>query len=192
MKSKLPQRRCLVSGDVNSTESLIRFVVDPNGRIVPDIKGRLPGRGLWLTAKKDCVIRGLENHVFDRVTHTKVQIPADFITQIEISLLKCCCEILGLARRAGLVQSGYDRVREFLKSGSAKLVITARGSGLHGQKKLLSKAVDLPHIDWFSMEELSLAIGRKNVVHAALATGGLTERFHSEAQRLSGFREIGQ
>lgn len=192
MASRVPERRCLVSGAAGAADTLIRFAVDPGGNVVPDVAGRLPGRGLWVTAGRGLVDQAVAKKLFARAARRQVRAPQDLAAQTEAALAQRCGEFLGLARRAGEVYTGFDAVAAALASGKVAVLVTAADAGAHGREKLGGKARGLPAVDWLAAEELSLALGRENVVHAALAPGGLGERFLREARRLRGFRGVGE
>ena len=180
-------RRCLVSGDEFNIDVLVRFVVDPEGIVVPDIYERLPGRGYWIRANYNLISEGVEKGVFQKRSKKNIQVPFGLVNQTERALRRRCCEILGLARRAGEAHTGYDAVLALLTTGKASVLITALDASINGRKKLLNKKYNaLSHVDWLSINDLSLALGRENVVHAALIFGGFRSSFLREANRLLG------
>ncbi|MEE8622891.1 MAG: RNA-binding protein [Alphaproteobacteria bacterium] len=183
-----PCRRCIVSGEVVARERLVRFVVGPDGRLVPDVEGTLPGRGLWLSARRDVLNTACARNLFAKAAHTKVVVGADLADQVEHLLARRCLDLVGLARRAGFAAAGFERVRDLLRAGRAAVVIAASDGAEGGRAKLRALAPHLPLIDVLGAEELGAALGSGRLVHAALAHGRLAERVVVEAGRLAGFR----
>ncbi|HUB97226.1 MAG TPA: RNA-binding protein [Stellaceae bacterium] len=181
-------RRCIATGEVLPQARLIRFVADPEGTIVPDVAGNLPGRGLWLTARHDIVAGAVARRLFARAARKGVTVGADLADRIEPLLAARCCGLLGLARKAGQVVAGYVKVRALVEKGGAAVLVEAADGGADSRGKLQSLAPGLPVIDRLSAAELSAALGREHVVHAALLPGRLAQSFQAEAARLAGFR----
>ena len=183
-----PQRRCLVTREVKGKEQMIRFVLDPSGRVVPDIDGRLPGRGMWLSADRNVLNKAVRANLFARGARVPVRAEADLAGQIERLLLKRALDCVGLARRAGQVTMGFEQVRAYLRAGAAGVLIAAADSSADGRSKLRRLAADLPVITAFSRAELGAALGREGLVHVAVAPGRLAERLLCYIRRLAGFR----
>ncbi len=153
------ERRCLVTGVIRPKTALVRFVVGPDGAVVPDVAARLPGRGLWLTA--------------DRVEHL---------------LRRRCGDLIGLARRSGKAVAGYEKVRSALRDGEAAVLLAAADGGENGREKVRAAGPDLPLVDVLTAAELGAAFGREHVVHAAVGPGRLAKALLVDAARLVGFR----
>ena len=183
-----PRRRCLVSGEVLATERMIRFVVDPGGEIVADIEAVLPGRGLWVTASSGALERAAERDLFSRAARRKVGIPDRLAAGVAARLLGRCQSLLGLARRAGTLTVGFEKVRAEISRGRAAVLVQAADASPHGSAKLDRRIAALRRVTILTRAELSLAVGRENVVHAALARGRLANRFVVDAGRLAGLR----
>jgi uncharacterized protein len=182
------QRRCIVTGEVRDRGSLLRFVVGPDGAIVPDIAARLPGRGLWLTARRDIVDRAVAKRLFARAARRPVVVPAGLADRIEGLLAKRCCDALGLARRAGLAVAGFDRVSEAVRHGRAALLLAAFDGAEGGRRKLAALGGDLPSASVLTAAELGAAFGRDRTVHAVVGPGPLCERLRVDLARLAGLR----
>jgi hypothetical protein len=181
-------RRCLVTGVVRPKTELLRFVVDPQGQIVPDIAGKLPGRGLWLTAQRAIVAEASSKRVFARAAKAPVVVAEGFEDRVAGLLVQRCVDILGLARRSGLAVAGFVRVKEALTAGKAALLVEAIDAAADGQEKLVALAASLPRVACLDARELGVAFGRERAVHVALGKGRLTDLFIAEARRLQGFR----
>jgi predicted RNA-binding protein YlxR (DUF448 family) len=188
-RRELPERRCLVTREVKDRDRMIRFVLDPAGRVVPDVDGRLPGRGMWLSADRNVLNRAVAANLFARAVRARVQVAGDLAEQVERLLVGRALDCLGLARRAGQVAMGFDQVRACLRSSSAAVLVAAADSATDGRRKLRQLAPDLPVITAFSKAELGAALGRDGIVHVAVAPGGLARRLIASVGRLAGFRD---
>jgi predicted RNA-binding protein YlxR (DUF448 family)/ribosomal protein L30E len=186
--AEAPERRCLVTREVKERDRMVRFVLDPAGQVVPDVDGRLPGRGMWLSADRNVLNRAVAANLFARAARVRVQVAADLAEQVERLLVSRALDCLGLARRAGQVTMGFEQVRAGLRSSSAAVLIAAADSAADGRRKLHRLAPDLPVITAFSKAELGAALGRDGIVHVAVAPGGLARRLIACVRRLAGFR----
>ncbi len=180
------RRRCIVTGDVRPKDELVRFVLGPDGVVVPDVAETLPGRGLWLTARRDIVDAACAKGLFAKAARRHTEAPADLADRVEALLAQRCLETLGLARRSGQVAVGSEKVRATLKAGKAAVLVAAGAAG--GTTRLHALAPHLPLVTLLSGTELGSALGRDPLAYAALAPGRLAERLLREASRLAGFR----
>lgn len=167
------ERKCILSGEVMPAERLVRFVVGPEGQLVPDLAEKLPGRGIWLEARREALEKALKKGLFSRAARQKVEAPEDLGAQVGALLARRALDSLSLARRAGVLVAGQERVFELIVKGKALAVIEARDAGADGKKRLRArlKALDqqdLPVVTGPDAEQFGLALGRTNVVHAAL------------------------
>ncbi|MGE3475393.1 MAG: RNA-binding protein [Rhodospirillaceae bacterium] len=182
-----PTRRCIASGESLPTRDLIRFVVGPDNTIVPDIAGRLPGRGLWLRARRDMIETAAQKRLFAKAARGNVSVSPDLADTVAELLRRRCLNHLGLAQRAGLVASGAEKVRAQIATGrTAALVEAADGSEAERQK-MGALVPGVPVVDVFTSPELGGAIGRDMAVHVALLPGRLTEMILEDAGKLRGF-----
>lgn len=181
-------RRCLVTGESRDRGTLLRFVVGPDRHIVPDIDGRLPGRGLWLTASRDIVKTAVTKRLFTRAAKQDVVVEDGLDARVEALLVRRSIECLGLARRAGQAVAGFTQVEKAVRDGGAAVLVEASDGAADGRGKLTRLAPGLPVMDRLSAAELGHAFARGHVVHAALLKGRLAESFVAEQARLAGFR----
>jgi uncharacterized protein len=181
-------RRCFVTGEVRPKAELVRFVVSPEGAIVPDIAGRLPGRGLWLTARRDIVATAVAKRLFGRAARRPVIVDDVLADRVEALLVARCRDLIGLARRAGEAAMGFVKVERMLAAGVAGLLLGASDGARDGRGKLRARAPDLPERACLTASELGAAFGRDWAVHAALREGRLAEVLAQELDRLEGFR----
>jgi predicted RNA-binding protein YlxR (DUF448 family)/ribosomal protein L30E len=167
---------------------LLRFVVAPDDSIVPDMAGRLPGRGLWLTARRDIVGAAVTKRLFARAARRPVIVDDGLADRVEILLAKRCLDRIGLARRAGRVVMGFAKVQAALEAGKVAVLVAATDGAADGRDKLKALAPGLPLAECLTSAELGAAFGREHVVHAALFPGRLAEAFLADTARLGGFR----
>ncbi len=183
-----PLRRCIATGEVRPKEELLRFVVAPNGSLVPDVAGRLPGRGLWLTARRDIVTTAASKRLFARAARQPVIVEDGLADRVEALLAQRCRDHIGMARRAGQAVMGFAKVHAALAAGKVAVLAAAADGAADGRGKLKALAPGLPLVDCLTSAELAAAFGREHVVHAALAPGRLARAFLVDAGRLGGFR----
>jgi uncharacterized protein len=188
------RRRCAVKRVEKSTADLIRFVRGPDGRIVPDLARRLPSRGVWVTATRQAVAAAVKGKVFAHSLRCQVEVPLDLADLVERLLARRLAEAFSLANKAGIVVTGFTKVAAALPTGTAYLLVHASDAAGDGIRKLDARhrariGPRAPRaICELTGAELSLALGRPNVVHAALAESGAAHRAMTEAERLRRFR----
>ena len=189
-------RRCALTRIERDPDDLLRFVADPEGRLVPDLSRKLPGRGVWVTADKVSVAAAVETKAFAKSLKRAVVVAPDLPQTVEALFVRHVLEALSLANKAGLVTTGFEKVEALLEKGRAAALVQGADAAEDGKRKLDRKFAAIqrdsgkaaPVVDWLTIEQLSLAIGRPNVVHAALKQGGATQRFLREAERLRRYR----
>ncbi len=181
-------RHCIVTRENLDADCMIRFVVADDGTVVPDIAGKLPGRGLWLGAHRDILDRACTGRFFAQAARAKVGVTDDLTDRVESLLSRRCLELIGLARRAGEAVAGFEKVRALLRSGGAGLLLGAADGATGGRAKMRALAGELPVVETFSGAELGAAFGRDSAVHAAVAKGALAGRLITETVRLAGIR----
>jgi len=177
-RKKTPERRCIVSGETGSTATLVRFAIGPDDQVVPDIEGKLPGRGIWVASDRASVEKAAVKGLFSRAAKQSVKAPADLADQVEAALRRRILALLGLARKAGQVMAGHAKVEEAAMKAQVVALFLASDAGKEGQKnaKAIAAGVDAPIVADFSAEQLGLALGRPNVVHAALTASGAASK----------------
>lgn len=189
MQEQQPERRCIATGRTAPTSRMLRFVLDPQDCVVPDILGRLPGRGMWVTAQRSALERAVAKRLFARAARRPVTVPDDLVETVERLLTRRVIELLSLARKSGHAVAGYEKVRDRLDRGEAAVLIQASDGSARGKSKLRAPEGADGVIGCLSASEMGLAFGREHVINAALAAGGLASRVVEEAARLAGFRE---
>jgi len=169
-------RRCIVTRESRPAGELIRFVAAPDGRVVADLRGRLPGRGAWVTGRRALVERAVRQRAFSRALKVAVVADEDLADEVRRLLLSRALSALGLAARAGEVVTGFAKVEPAARRGRLALVFTALDAAADSRSKIARAIAAAPaapaHRDAiFTGEQLSLALGRSNVVHAGVAAG---------------------
>jgi predicted RNA-binding protein YlxR (DUF448 family) len=182
------ERRCLVSRAVMNRDRMIRFALDPAGRVLPDVDERLPGRGMWLSARRDVLNKAVEKRLFGKAAGRPATVLDGLADQVEALLVRRFYDGLGLARRAGCIAMGFDQVQAALARAEAAVLLQASDGAADGRRKLRALAPRLPLITAGPSGKLGAALGRERLVHAALTPGKLAARALRDAGRLSGFR----
>jgi len=182
-----------VTGEILPEARLLRFVLDPSGSVVPDVEAKLPGRGFWVSAERSLLERAAKRGAFAKAAGKAVAVPDDLTARAEAGIVQRTLSWLGFARRAGELILGFDRVEGQIRGPEPPaLIMEASDSAADGRRKLQSAAKSAGYIPFvcagISNAELSLSLGRENVVHAAVKPGRISERLIFEAARLKGFR----
>ena len=189
------QRRCALTRAQRAKTDLIRFVLGPDGSVVPDLKERLPGRGVWLTATCDTIAEAAKRKAFSRALKTEARAPDGLPEQVDHLLAEAALGAFALANKAGEVVFGHTKVEEALQKGRTIALVHASDAAADGCRKLDGKAraatggQGLPAICVFTADELGLASGRTNVIHAALIQGGAAQKFLAAASRVERYRK---
>jgi predicted RNA-binding protein YlxR (DUF448 family) len=184
-----PERKCIATGETQPKQGLIRFVMGPESQVVPDVFGKLPGRGVYVTASREALDLAVKKKLFARGFKAPVTLPDSLADEVERQTLRRLVDLLSLARKAGQAVGGYEKVKDWLGKEHATVLIQASDGSGRGKSKLST-----PHrgsfIGCLTADELGMAFGRQTMIHAALASGGLSKRVVDEAQRLQGLREM--
>jgi uncharacterized protein len=191
-------RMCAVSREVKPVDELIRFVLSPQGEVVPDLKRKLPGRGLWITASRARVAEAVRRNQFSRGFKRDVRAAQTLPSDTEKLLVRSAIEALATAAKAGQMVSGFAKVEEALAGGQAKALIHASDGAADGIRKLDAiirqrggnhgESLVFPIVTELTSAELDLALGRANVIHAALLAGPAGKTFLSRSQILVRYR----
>jgi|TARA_B110000459_G_scaffold7114_1_gene7410 predicted RNA-binding protein YlxR (DUF448 family) len=188
--AKIIERRCISTGSIMNTKSMVRFVVGPDGGAVPDVFCKLPGKGMWVSSKKSSLDRALSKNLFSVVSKKPVLINNNLSKQIEDSILKKLLNLISLARKANQAIAGFEKVKGSLETARAVLLIQASDGSPREKSRLRPPVGEGTLINCLKMQELGLAFGRESVIHAAIMRGGLHKEITLEALRLGGIREI--
>ncbi|HEY8565084.1 MAG TPA: RNA-binding protein [Beijerinckiaceae bacterium] len=196
MPRREPERTCIVTRETRGPGEMIRFVLSPEGEVVPDLRHKLPGRGAWVTATAEAVSTAVRKRLFSRAFKTEARAAPDLPQRLEALLLSDLRQALALANKAGCVVTGFGKVEDAIASGEARALIHAVEAQPDGRRKLaqalrkrLGDAIwSVPVIDALSHDELGLALGRSHVIHAALVAGAGSDGFLTRWRLLSAYR----
>jgi predicted RNA-binding protein YlxR (DUF448 family) len=183
------ERTCIVTRAKGAPEAMIRFVLSPETEVVADLRHKLPGRGVWVSAQADTVADAVKRKTFARAFKEEVRVSASLPMEIEVLLRDACLQALSLAKKAGQVVAGSAKVEAAIKAGGVIGLVHAGDGSADGSRKL-SQALrrkfggPKPEIKLFTSLQLSLALGGTNVIHAALTEGTASETFLSHCRRL--------
>jgi predicted RNA-binding protein YlxR (DUF448 family) len=166
----------------------LRFVVGPGGEIVPDVAANLPGRGLWLTPRRDALERAVAKRLFARAARRPVVLPSELADRVESLLAQRCCDAIGLARRSGIAVAGFQKVGEAVRAGKVALLLSALDGAEGGRNKIRALGRGLPLVTVLTSAEMGGVFGRDHVVHVALGGGRLSRRLLADAEKVAGFR----
>lgn len=191
-------RMCAVTRQVAPVDDLIRFVASPTGEVVPDLKRKLPGRGLWVSLSRGTVAEAVRRNIFAKGFRRAVRVSPALADDIERLMVRGLIDALAMAAKAGQVVSGFGKVEDAIAGGEVAALLHARDGAADGIRKLdarLAAAMrengaipaDLPVIRLLSSAELDLALGRTNVVHAALLAGPASRTFLARWRTLDRF-----
>lgn len=185
-----PQRTCIATGETGAPDRMIRFVIGPEGDVVPDLARRLPGRGLWVKAERAAVERAVAKNLFARAARASVKPAADLAERVERLLLERALADLSRARRAGRAIAGFVKVEQMVGQRRAGLVVVADEADGDGLGKL--KATGLPIARLGDAAALGGIFGREQAVYVAIARddagGAFIERIEAGAARWRGYR----
>jgi len=196
MPRREPERTCIVTRRAAAPAELIRFVVAPDGEVVADLKGRLPGRGAWVTATADAVRQAVERRAFGRAFKAEVKAAPDLPARIDEALRQDLRQALSLANKAGAAVSGFTKVETAIREGEIAALLHAAEAAEDGRRKLagalrkrFGDAISaIPVIAELTGEELDLALGRSHVIHAGLVAGAGSGGFLARWRKLCTYR----
>ncbi|QDI77527.1 RNA-binding protein [Leisingera aquaemixtae] len=187
-RSEGSERKCIATGETQPKQGLIRFVMGPEGQVVPDVMEKLPGRGVYVTSSHSALETAVKKKLFARGFKSQVQVSSGLAGEVETQVARRLVGLISLARKSGDAVAGFEKVKDWLAKEEARVLIQASDGSGRGKSKL-STPYKGKFIGCLTADELGMAFGRQTVIHAALASGGLSKRVVDEAQRLQGLRE---
>jgi uncharacterized protein len=183
---------CIVTRNEGSEDVLIRFARSPDGVVVPDLGTKLPGRGVWVTCSAKTVGEAVKKQAFARGFEEACSVPEGLVEQVGVLLRKQAVSHLALARKAGVAVQGFTKVEEAMRKSRIRVLLHAQVAGADGVSKLdRLSGPDTVISNSFLPDEMDLAFGRPNVIHAAVTAGGLADRLVVQLQRLTSFEDVG-
>lgn len=187
MKQEDVLRKCIVSGETAEKSKLLRFVAVPGGKIVPDFKKKLPGKGIYVTNSRAMLKTAVEKNLFAKAIKGKARAESGLVDMTEQVLRKRALDSVSLARKAGALVIGLEKVLECLKKNGVAFVLEAEGAGEDGHNRVRLAAKNLKIYSLFSSEELDKALSKTNTVHAAFAKGEMSRMVQNEFDKLFDF-----
>ena len=193
------ERRCLASGETRQPADMVRFVLDPEGVVTPDIQGKLPGRGVWVSSDRKSLEKVIALKSFARGFKGKAKVEGDLVGLTEKLLARRILGLITMARKAGVIALGNDQVQSMAREAAIAFRIEASDGSKDGRSKIrtLAKAMnreqDLPDpivVGCFTADEIGKALARESIVHAAIRPCKLAKSMKVDVRRLSGFREL--
>jgi predicted RNA-binding protein YlxR (DUF448 family) len=193
------ERTCILTRAVKPIDELIRFVIAPDGAVVADLKRRLHGRGVWVTATRAAVDEAARRKAFARAFKREVRVAADLAAKVEQQLERAALDALGIAHKAGRVAAGFARTEKALAKEPVAAVLQASDGAADGARKIAAAAArraaeensgEILLIAAFTTAQLDLALGRSNVIHAALLAGPASNGFLARCQSLERYRTV--
>ena len=193
------QRTCIVSRAKLPPDELLRFVLGPAGEVVPDLRRKLPGRGVWVQATRDAVAEAVKRKAFARGFKEPAAATPELVEQVDALLERDALQMLGMANKAGVVLAGAFKVESDIARAQPAALIEASNGSPDGARKIAAAlmrrwgetAAETPRIELFASSQLDLALGRTNVIHAALRKGAASDAFLARCRRLARYRAGG-
>ena len=195
-KASGPQRRCLVTRASRPKGGLLRFVVSPEGVLVPDLGEKLPGRGLYVMPDRELLETAISKRLFAKAARQAVQVPEALPKNVAALLRQRALDLIGFAKRAGQAVAGFDRVKSWIEQGRAAVVIQAVDGATGGRQRLAGVAAAVGEtlsdgsshqpvmVELFGQDQLGAAFGRTATVHVAIAPGGLAKQLASTVEQI--------
>jgi predicted RNA-binding protein YlxR (DUF448 family) len=185
MPKSQPERTCIVTGEAGGKEGLLRFVVGPDDTIVPDVAGKLPGRGMWVSCNRAIVEQAITKNAFRRAARKQVKVGAALLEQIEQLLADRALQALALARKSGQAIAGYEKVKVAIEQGDVLLLLQADDVSEDSARKLLiDKAIP---VHYMNRDRLAAIMGRDNLAHIAVLNGPGGANAKEQWERFAGF-----
>lgn len=180
-------RKCIVCGEVLPKEDLLRFTLTPDNQIVPDFKKKLPGKGVWVKNSKQALMLAVEKNLFAKAFKKNIKINPELVNMAGSILRKRALDAISLARKAGALVSGFEKVCEAIKKDKVAFIVEANDAGADGHNKIMNLAKNLEVFHTFNIEELDKELDRVNTVHIALLHGQMAHAVQMEISRLENF-----
>lgn len=181
-----PNRTCFVTGVEKPQEELLRFTLTPDRQVMPDFKKRLPGKGFYITNSKQVLAEAITKNAFRKFGKNTVILP-NLLEIVENILKNHALESINLAKKAGVLVSGFDKVKDKLAAGKVAFVLEATDASTDGHAKIVVAAKNTEILTLFSIEELDKALNRTNTVHTALLKSEMSQMVHKKLQKWQNF-----
>lgn len=180
-------RKCIVTGQILAKEQLLRFTLLPDNNIIPDFKKKLPGKGVYVANSRTTLEKAIKNSLFAKALKTHAKSDINLLSQVELLLRKQALDFISLARKAGVMVCGMDKVKEALKKNNVAFLLEATDAGSDGHNKILSAAKGIEIFNLFTTEELDKELAKDNTVHMAFIKSSMAQATRESFVRLSSF-----
>lgn len=180
-------RKCIVTGQILDKGQLLRFTLTPDNEIVPDLKKKLPGKGVYVVNSKKALLKAISGGLFGKALKAKVNVDEGLAAQVEKVLSKQALDAVSLARKAGVLVLGLDKVTEVLKKNKVAFLLEAADAGEDGHHRIVLQAKDLEIFNLFKSEELDKELAKENTVHLAFLKGDMAKMVREAFVRLTSF-----
>ena len=180
-------RKCIVSGEIKDKSRLLRFVLTPDNKIVPDLYKKLPGKGIYVSVSYKLLEHAIQKNLFAKVVKKNVKVNGELLQMVENVLHKNALSVISLAKKAGNVVIGMEKVLEEIKSDKVDFLLIAKDAGADGCKKLQYKIENMKVYNLFCVEELDTALDKVNTVYLAFLKGGMSKMVQDNFEKLSDF-----
>lgn len=186
---KETSRKCVATGEVKNTSELLRFVKTPDSRLVPDFNKKLEGRGLYVSNSKTALKHALEKNLFIKSIHLFLKIPEDFLTQVEHLLYQRGLNALNLARKAGALVSGFEKVKTNIEKNKVAFIIEATDAALDSSRKIEASSSNLETIKIYSSQDLETALNKENTIYLAILKSDISKMVYENIKKYQTFLE---
>lgn len=180
------ERRCIVTGEVMEKEKLLRFTVTPDNMVVPDFKKKLPGKGIWVKNSQRALETAMTKSLFSKVAKKNVK-SSGLAEMVKGILHKKGLDAVSLARKAGILLTGLDKVSDAIKKDKVAFVLEAQDAGADGHNRIMLLAKNLEVFRTYNIEELDKALDKENTVHVAFLKSEMAKMVHNEFLRYENF-----
>ncbi len=183
------QRKCVATGQIKSQDELLRFVKTPDSRLVPDFNKKLEGRGLYVSNSKTTLKAALDKNLFIKSIHVFLKIPEDFLDQVEHLLYQRGLDALNLARKAGALVTGFEKVKTNILKNKVAFVIEAADSADDSSHKIASIAKNLETLKVYNSQDLDVAFNKESTVYVAVLKSNIADMVYKNIKRYQTFLE---
>lgn len=189
MKDKETERKCIATGVVKPKGELLRFVKTPDSRLVPDFNGKLEGRGLYVSNSRKALKSALAKNLFIKSIHQHLKIQSDFLQMVENLLYQKGLDAINLARKAGALVSGFEKVKESILKNKVAFLIEAVDAGQDGADKMSAVAKDLEILKVYKVADLDAALNKDNTVHIAVLKSDIARMVYENLKKYQTFMD---
>ena len=184
---KETNRKCIATGQIKPKNELLRFVKTPDNRIVPDFNNKLEGRGLYVSISRKALKTAIEKNLFIKSLHMHLKIEENFLSMVEQLLYKRGLDSINLARKAGALVTGFEKVKEKILKNKVAFLIEAKDAGQDGKEKICAIAKNIEVICLYNVDELDLALDKTNTVHIAILKSDIAPMVYKNLKRYQTF-----